>query len=83
MIRGVDESGRLRSWELLLNATLLASANTGLPTPTADGRWNRALKSDASNTLITDGLLPAGEKVVPTPAARLLLGLGRWLRTRG
>ena len=90
VIYGVDASGRLRSWELLLNTTLLASANTGLPTPTDAGRWNQALQSGTSSTLITDGLLPAGETVVPTPAAGLLLGfgaagigLGRRLRTHG
>ena len=76
VVYGVDAGGLLRSWELLLNTTLLAGANTGLPTPTDAGRWNQALQSGTSSTLITDGLLPAGDNVVPTPAAGLLLGLG-------
>ena len=75
VIYAVDTSGRLRSWELFLNTTLLASANTGLPTPNAAGRWNQALQAGQSSVFLTDALSP-GENVVPAPAAGILLGVG-------
>ena len=75
VIYAVDASGRLRSWELLLDTTLLAGADTGRPTPGPAGRWNQALQAGQSSVFLTDALSP-GESVVPAPGPAVLLGVG-------
>ena len=62
----LDASGKLASWEMVLNLTRLITLTDAIAGPTVDGRHNQALQGGGRST---DGLIPFEALPVPPAAA--------------